>query len=328
MNEKETWNIIGGRMGFVNFPGSDREPPKSGPVVAQQIARIYTEYLLDLEQAYVRSWIISGSATRGAYPNGSVGGGGTMGSGNPAVASGSIGAGDLGGTGLPNGFGNFAASQLQRKAPMLMQYAHLNAVELRQRNLPENVITIVEQYRPQLQQMAIESKRFSQQVRMNGRNAPGMVAGPTSGLLPADANGMQQHPNQGPSGVAGLGPGLNSMISDQQPGSVGVGGMGIGVNGGPSSIQAQQIMRQQMIMRQQILNAAVPGDGKILSNAFVFNNPEMSKRAVEVVNRLREDLKKSRSQVCLIGKGYVLTRVSFVRSFNDASRTGECGSAV
>lgn len=306
VNEKETWNVIGGRMGFVNFPGSEREPPKSGPVVAQQIARIYSEYLLDLEQVYVRSWISSGSAVRGAYPIG----GATMGSGNP---SGSIGAGDLGGAGLPNGFGNFAASQFQRRAPMLMQYAHLSAVELRQRNLPENVITVVEQYRPQLQQMAIESKRFSQQVRMNGRNASGMVAGPTSGMLPIDANGMQQHPNQGPSGVAGLGPGLNSMISDQQPGGVGVGGMGMGVNGGPSPMQAQQIMRQQqMIMKQQMLNAAVPGDGKILSNAFAFNSPEMTKKAVEAVNRLREELKKGKSQVRLIGKDCVLTRVSFL----------------
>jgi len=196
---------------------------------------------------------------------------------------------------------------------MLMQYAHLSAVELRQRNLPENVITVVEQYRPQLQQMAIESKRFSQQVRMNGRNASGMVAGPTSGMLPIDANGMQQHPNQGPSGVAGLGPGLNSMISDQQPGGVGVGGMGMGVNGGPSPMQAQQIMRQQqMIMKQQMLNAAVPGDGKILSNAFAFNSPEMTKKAVEAVNRLREELKKGKSQVRLIGKDCVLTRVSFL----------------
>jgi len=294
VNEKETWNIIGGRMGFVNLPGSDREPPKSGPVVAQLIARIYGEYLFDLEQVYVRSWIASGSATRG---------GGTMGNGNPA--SGSVGTGDLGGTGLPNGFGTLAASQLQRRGPMLMQYANLSAVELRQRNLPENIITVVEQYRPQLQQMAIESKRFSQQVRMNVRNAPGMVAGPTSGLLQVDANGMQQHPNQGPSnaGAAGLGPGLNPMMSDHQPGSVGVGvgGIGMGVNGGSSSIQAQQIMRQQMMMKQQMLNAAVPGDGKILPNG-----------AVDIVNRLREELRKGKSRVCLIGEGCVDKSFFFV----------------
>ena len=78
-------------------------------------------------------------------------------------------------------------------------------------------------------------------------------------------------------------------------------------------MQAQQIMRQQqMIMKQQMLNAAVPGDGKILSNAFAFNSPEMTKKAVEAVNRLREELKKGKSQVRLIGKDCVLTRVSFL----------------
>jgi hypothetical protein len=42
-------------MGFVQFPGSDTEPAKSGPGVAQQLQNIYTECLAQFDQIYVRS---------------------------------------------------------------------------------------------------------------------------------------------------------------------------------------------------------------------------------------------------------------------------------
>lgn len=306
--------MIGGRMGFVNFPGSDREPPKSGPVPAQQIARTYSEYLLEFEQAYVRT-------VMRVNPIGG-GGGGTLGSGygNHSVAPGSAGTGDLGGTGLPNGLGNLTVGQLQRLGPMLMQYANLNVAELRQKNLSESAIALVERYRPQLQRMVIESKKFSQQVRMNGRNAPGMVAGPTPVPLHSDANGMQQHPNQGPSGagVTGLGsvPGPNSMMNDQQSGGagVGVGGIGMGVHGGLNGVQAQQMMRQQQMARQQLMST-ITGDDKIgvFSNSFVLSNPVWAKRAMDIVTQFGEDFKKGKSSICLReGRGVVLTRVSFL----------------
>ena len=42
-------------MGFVQFPGTDTEPAKSGPGVAQQLQHLHTEYLAQFDQIYVRS---------------------------------------------------------------------------------------------------------------------------------------------------------------------------------------------------------------------------------------------------------------------------------
>ncbi|KAF8659053.1 hypothetical protein AX16_001925 [Volvariella volvacea WC 439] len=53
-SKEENWNIIGGKMGFVNFPGTETEPARSGPGVAQRLAQVYKECLYQFEQAYTR----------------------------------------------------------------------------------------------------------------------------------------------------------------------------------------------------------------------------------------------------------------------------------
>jgi hypothetical protein len=42
-------------MGFIQFPGTEAEPARSGPGVAQQLQHIYTEYLSHFDRAYVQS---------------------------------------------------------------------------------------------------------------------------------------------------------------------------------------------------------------------------------------------------------------------------------
>ena len=42
-------------MGFVQFPGSATEGPKSGPATAARISDIYNNYLHDFDQTYMRS---------------------------------------------------------------------------------------------------------------------------------------------------------------------------------------------------------------------------------------------------------------------------------
>jgi hypothetical protein len=42
-------------MGFVQFPGTDTEPAKSGPGVAQQLQHIHTEYLSQFDKIYLHS---------------------------------------------------------------------------------------------------------------------------------------------------------------------------------------------------------------------------------------------------------------------------------
>lgn len=229
-------------MGFVNFPGSDREPPKSGPVVAQHLAHVYREYLLELEQVYVRTWLLSNSQMR---------------VGNPSMQQGNMnhpGPGGVGNT-LQNGTGFNANGQLARMTPVLMQYANVPAADLRQRGVPEHIIALVEQYRPQLQRTAMEQKRFQQQVRMNVRNAPAMAG------MPVDANGMQP-PNQG------------TIMND--PGQ-----------------QGAAMLRQQMLKQQQMMGVSM--DNRFQSMPMIPRGPEAAKNALDAINRMKEEFKKGKS---------------------------------
>ncbi|KAF8638705.1 hypothetical protein AX17_002000 [Amanita inopinata Kibby_2008] len=55
VQQKDLWSIIGGRMGFVQFPGTETEPTKSGPAIAQQLEHIYRQYLANFDRAYIAS---------------------------------------------------------------------------------------------------------------------------------------------------------------------------------------------------------------------------------------------------------------------------------
>ncbi|KAH7912030.1 hypothetical protein BJ138DRAFT_980311, partial [Hygrophoropsis aurantiaca] len=52
VNQRDLWPIIGGRLGLVQFPGSDGQSGKSGPGIASQLAHAYQRYLQAFEQAY------------------------------------------------------------------------------------------------------------------------------------------------------------------------------------------------------------------------------------------------------------------------------------
>ena len=53
VQQKDYWSVIGGRMGYVQFPGTDTEPAKCGPVTAQQLEHIYRQYLSAFDRAYI-----------------------------------------------------------------------------------------------------------------------------------------------------------------------------------------------------------------------------------------------------------------------------------
>lgn len=53
VQQKDHWSVIGGRMGYVQFPGTDTEPAKCGPVTAQQLEHIYRQYLSAFDRAYI-----------------------------------------------------------------------------------------------------------------------------------------------------------------------------------------------------------------------------------------------------------------------------------
>ena len=46
--------MIGARLGWVHFPGTETEPGRAGPALALHLERIYTEFLADFDQQYLR----------------------------------------------------------------------------------------------------------------------------------------------------------------------------------------------------------------------------------------------------------------------------------
>ncbi len=48
------WCIIGGRLGFVQFPGTSAEPAKCGPVIAQSLQHLYKEFIVPFEVWYIQ----------------------------------------------------------------------------------------------------------------------------------------------------------------------------------------------------------------------------------------------------------------------------------
>jgi len=59
VESKDSWSILGGKLGFVNFPGTGNEPAKCGPGVAQQLQHIYKEYLLQFDTWYIQQMMES-----------------------------------------------------------------------------------------------------------------------------------------------------------------------------------------------------------------------------------------------------------------------------
>ena len=51
------WNVIGGRLGFVQFPESETEPAKCGPETAQALQNTYKNYLWPFDKWYIRPMI-------------------------------------------------------------------------------------------------------------------------------------------------------------------------------------------------------------------------------------------------------------------------------
>lgn len=134
-------------MGFVQFPGSDTEPAKSGPGVAQRLAQVYKEYLLGFDQVYINSVIESRRKMHAtAVHNAQVGGN------NPSQ---------------PQPF-RFNPQQMQ----IIIGYANKSVGELRTMGVQEKVISFVETNRAYLQRTVIEQGLFRGQFQSQGLRPP------------------------------------------------------------------------------------------------------------------------------------------------------------
>ncbi|EPS93290.1 hypothetical protein FOMPIDRAFT_1136478, partial [Fomitopsis schrenkii] len=52
VSQNELWPVIAAKLGFVQIPGSDTGPAKSGPIVAQHVREIYLRFLHEFDDMF------------------------------------------------------------------------------------------------------------------------------------------------------------------------------------------------------------------------------------------------------------------------------------
>jgi len=127
------WNIIGARLGFVQFHRTENEPAKSGPGVAQQLAHIYKEYLLQFDGFYVSQ--ILEQRMKMQQANASF---------QAQMAA-----------------FNWSPQQMQA----VIALSHMSTQDLHAQNVPEKMIQFVENHRASLQRTHQDQKNFQRTLR-------------------------------------------------------------------------------------------------------------------------------------------------------------------
>ncbi|KAG2017935.1 hypothetical protein CC2G_007395 [Coprinopsis cinerea AmutBmut pab1-1] len=192
VDQRGSWDVIGGRLGFVQFPGNDTEPSKSGPMVAHQISRIYKEYLQSFDTFYLASALDSRNKA-GAGPQFP----------NPALVAAAItGNNQITKSAIPSALAAGAAQLRLSAAQMtqLMAYANRSSAELKSIGLPDHVLQYIENNRILLQRAYNEQDNRSR----NGQ-ALGMM-GNGGQAPPMNADQPQQNGSQGGLPANGMGP--------------------------------------------------------------------------------------------------------------------------
>ncbi|KAH7928271.1 hypothetical protein BV22DRAFT_1030924 [Leucogyrophana mollusca] len=163
VTQRDLWAVIGGRIGFIQFPGSDGVPAKSGPGIAAHLAHAYKTYLQAFEQFYtlnVRSRAAAAITNQQANtPHAPM----TVTDNTPNSSRMPPG---------PNPQPNGLNPQLMNLA---MRYVNVSAAEMRAQGLPPNAIEIVERLRPMV-------LRFQQQRLLAARTQPPVPSAEPHGL--------------------------------------------------------------------------------------------------------------------------------------------------
>ncbi|KAJ6577233.1 hypothetical protein B0H19DRAFT_1019558 [Mycena capillaripes] len=210
---KDLWSVIGGRMGFVQFPASETEPAKSGPGVAQHLAHAYKEYLAAFDNVYVSTVMDqrrkNDALTAASRPMMNPGGNGP-----PQLPI------------RPGGISD--PSQMQ----LVMAYANIPLPELRRRGIPEQLIQFIENNRTTLLRNA-EAQDFFRRG----------IARPGDQNRPMPPNGQQF------AGSPPAGGGMPNIMQPGQPPFMQHPGMH---NNNPMDLQQQQQQPQQQHPQQSI----------------------------------------------------------------------------
>jgi hypothetical protein len=154
------WEIIGGRLDFVNFVGTNDQPPRSGPGVAQKLQHVYQKYLMLFDHTYLRSVLAKQmSQQRSSAPPVQ---------GPPAAPGGGNGAPpNLPSNGIPattqqpaSATSNFQALAARlgtndpTKIGYMLQLSFISTDDLRKRGVSTEIINVIDAHRPILNRFA------------------------------------------------------------------------------------------------------------------------------------------------------------------------------
>ncbi|KAG9315089.1 hypothetical protein JVU11DRAFT_4201 [Chiua virens] len=209
VTQRDMWAVIGGRLGFIQFPGNDSEPARSGPGIAQQLQNTYEQYLHHFEHAYiltVKNRSAMGSQQQTTLPSPLVGNNATP--------------------GIPGGSSEMplppnASRQVpnQQFVAAVARYSRNTADEMRAQRIPEHLIAFVERNRAELlkvyqQQLQMIAKRNAEQEQQNLANTQGQMPNMHEQASIALQSGVQRPPpNVGMNGMANMPPGDSKMVN-------------------------------------------------------------------------------------------------------------------
>ena len=164
------WAVIGGRLGFIQFPGNDSEPARCGPGIAQQLHNTYDQYLQHFENAYVLTVKNrpTGSPQQPIHQMNPM---------NPnplAISSNATPGMSVKSTEMPPNPPRPLHNQQVIAAAA--RYAHMSTQDMRAQRVQELMIAFVERHRAELQkvyqqQLQLIAKRNAEQEQQNMANA-------------------------------------------------------------------------------------------------------------------------------------------------------------
>ncbi|PCH37617.1 hypothetical protein WOLCODRAFT_168132 [Wolfiporia cocos MD-104 SS10] len=168
----DQWQLIGAKLGFVQFPESDKEPARAGPGVATQLQHVYRTYLLNFDAAYISSYLQKIQAFRAAQNRPATNGVGP--SSHPTLA----------------GLSSLLGVSDPKQIAALVRMSALSTPVLRSRNVPEHFVNIVSANRPVLRATLQSQVGFHEGV-MQGLTANGSMQ---TQPQPPFLNGQPQNP--------------------------------------------------------------------------------------------------------------------------------------
>ncbi|CAL1715990.1 unnamed protein product [Somion occarium] len=197
----DCWQILAAKLGFVQFPGNDRELPMSSPLHGVMLQHFYADYLLGFDVAYIRTCLVNNGTSQLGVKGANSAGGQVNGNMDMHPMQGSSSEGQAVPTGVPThnpqAIFTIAGSRDPKKIQELLMLAQLPMDELKARNIPEELIKKIAVHGPYLQQWVQYQRQFNNRIRsaQSGQSSAGMSQPPRPTMVPPTMPG--QVPQQG-----------------------------------------------------------------------------------------------------------------------------------